>query len=125
MADVTNAVNWFEIPVDDLERAKEFYESVLGVELALNEMGPAKMAWFPMHQGAPGSTGALVKSEGYTPSHAGTVVYLHVDDVEAALAQVDASGGKTLVPKTGIGEYGFIGQFEDSEGNRVALHSNT
>jgi predicted enzyme related to lactoylglutathione lyase len=124
MADQTNAVNWFEIPVDDLERAKKFYESVLGVELAVNQMGPLQMGWFPSHEGAPGATGSLVKGEGYTPSHAGSIVYLHVDDVETALGKVNATGGKTLVLKTGIGEYGFIGHFEDSEGNRVALHSN-
>jgi len=92
--------------------------------LTKTEMGPLKMAWFPMVQGASGATGTLVQAEGYTPSHAGTLVYLSVDDLDGILAKVKANGGKTLVPKMGIGEYGFIAHFEDSEGNRVALHSN-
>jgi predicted enzyme related to lactoylglutathione lyase len=86
-------------------------------------MGPLKMAWFPIFQGASGATGALVKAEGYAPSHAGTLVYLTVDDIDGALARVHAGGGKTLMPKMGIGAYGFIAHFEDSEGNRVALHA--
>lgn len=51
MTDQSNPVNWFEIPVNDLERAKQFYETVFGLQLSLNEMGPMKMAWFPMTQG--------------------------------------------------------------------------
>jgi predicted enzyme related to lactoylglutathione lyase len=74
--------------------------------------------------GASGATGVLVKAEGYAPSHAGTVVYLTVDNRDGMLTRVHASGGKTLMPKMGIGAYGFIAHFEDSEGNRVALHSN-
>lgn len=125
MTDQTNPVNWFEIPVDDLEKAKQFYENVFGFRLSLNEMGPMKMAWFPMAQGGPGATGTLIKSEGYTPSHAGTLVYFSVPDIDGALAKVHANGGKTLMPKTGIGEYGYIAHFQDCEGNRVALHSMT
>ena len=53
MTDQTNPVNWFEIPVNDLERARQFYETVFGLQLSLNEMGPMKMAWFPMTQGSP------------------------------------------------------------------------
>ena len=62
-----NPVVWFEIPVSDLARAKTFYESAFGVELAENEMGPAKMAWFPMEMGASGATGTLIKAEGPHP----------------------------------------------------------
>ena len=120
-----NPVNWFEIPAADIARAKSFYESALETELALNEMGPAKMAWFPMDPEAPGATGTLMQHEQYTPSYQGTLVYFSVDDIEATLARVEAAGGKTLNPKTSIGEYGFVAHFEDSEGNRVALHSRT
>ena len=125
MTDQSNPVNWFEIPVNDLERAKQFYETVFGLQLSLNEMGPMKMAWFPMSQGGSGATGTLMKSEGYAPSHAGTLVYFSVTDVEGPLAKVNANGGKTLMPKTGIGEHGYIAHFQDCEGNRVALHSAT
>ncbi|MYA27926.1 MAG: VOC family protein [Nitrospira sp. SB0672_bin_25] len=125
MSDQTNPVNWFEIPVNDLERAKQFYETVFGLQLSLNEMGPMKMAWFPMSQGGGGATGTLMQSEGYTPSHAGTLVYFTVTDIEGTLARVNANGGKTLMPKTSIGEHGYIAHFQDCEGNRVALHSRT
>ena len=125
MSDQTNPGNWFEIPVHDLERAKQFYETVFGFQLSLNEMGPMKMAWFPMTQEGSGAAGTLMKSEGYTPSHAGTLVYFSVTDIEGTLAKVNANGGKTLKPKTGIGEHGYIAHFQDCEGNRVGLHSKT
>lgn len=123
MAQRYNPVNWFEIPVKDMERAKRFYETVFGVECAMNEIGSLKMAMFPMVQGAPNTTGALVMGEGYEPSSAGSVVYFYVDDIESTLATVNANGGKTLMPKSSIGEFGHICHFEDCEGNRVALHS--
>ncbi len=125
MTDQTNPVNWFEIPVTDLERAKHFHETVFGFQLSLNEMGSMKMAWFPMTQDGGGATGTLMKSEGYTPSHAGTLVYFSVPAIEGTLARVDANGGRTLMPKTEIGEYGYIAHFQDCEGNRVGLHSRT
>lgn len=120
-----NPVNWFEIPATDLARAKKFYEAVLEAELSFNEMGPAKMAWFPMDPEAAGATGTLIQNENYTPSYEGTLVYFSVEDIEATLARVNANGGKTLNPKMSIGEYGFVAHFEDCEGNRVALHSRT
>lgn len=118
-----NPVNWFEIPVEDMDRAKKFYEAAFSVELSLNQMGPAEMAWFPMVQEGSGAAGTLIKGESYSPSHAGTLVYLHVDDIEGTLTKIDELGGKTLQPKMSIGEYGFVAHFEDCEGNRVALHS--
>jgi hypothetical protein len=120
-----NAVGWFEIPVTDLERAIKFYESVFGIKLSRNEMGPLKMAWFTWTEDAMGAAGSLVKADGYTPSHAGTLVYMTVDDIDKTLAKINASGGKTLLPRMAIGEYGFIAHFQDSEGNRVALHSES
>jgi uncharacterized protein len=123
MSTQANAVGWFEIPATDLGRATKFYEHVLGVSLAPMQMGPADMAMFPMAQGASGASGCLIKTEGYTPSYDGTVVYFSVDDIEGTLGRANAKGGKTVVPKMSIGEWGFIAQFEDSEGNRVALHS--
>jgi len=122
-AKAMNLVNWFEIPVRDIDRAKAFYEAVFGVELTLNQMGPVEMAFFPMEQGLPGANGSLVKAEFYIPSHFGTLVYFTVKDIEATLEQIGAKGGRTLMGKAGIGEYGFIAHFEDCEGNRVALHS--
>ena len=118
-----NPVNWFEIPVNDIARATRFYEGVFGVKLDPMNMGPAQMAMFPMNPEGTNAGGALVKTEGYVPSHAGTVVYFAVADIEGTLTKIGANGGSTLVPKMSIGPYGFIAQFQDSEGNRVALHS--
>jgi uncharacterized protein len=123
MTDTKNPVNWFEIPVNDLPRAVRFYEAILGVSLQTTEMGPAQMAMFPMVQGGVNAGGALVKTDGYTPSHAGTVIYFSVADIEGTLAKITRAGGSTIVPKMGIGEHGFFAQFQDSEGNRVALHA--
>jgi predicted enzyme related to lactoylglutathione lyase len=120
-----NPVDWFEIPAADLDRAQRFYELVLEIQMARNEMGTLKMAWFPMTPDGDGATGSLVENEHYQPSHAGSMVYFSVDDIEATLERVEANGGRTLNPRTAIGEYGFTAHFEDSEGNRVALHSDS
>ena len=119
-----NPVNWFEIPVNDLSRAKTFYESALGVEITETEMGPNKMGWFPMEMGAAGAAGTLIQGDGYRPSHDGSLVYLHVDKIDPTLEAINNAGGKTLRPRMGIGEHGFIAHFEDTEGNRVALHES-
>jgi uncharacterized protein len=122
MAKKMNPVVWFEIPVTDMERAKKFYKSVLGTKLTDGEMGAMKLAFFPMLE-ALGSAGALVKGKGYKPSHAGTLVYFSAPNIKGTLAKVASGGGKTLLPKTSIGEWGFVAHFEDTEGNRLGLHS--
>jgi predicted enzyme related to lactoylglutathione lyase len=118
-----NPVRWFEIPVRNIERASRFYEQVLGLKLSPTDMGPAAMAWFPLEQGAPGAAGSLVKADGYTPSHQGSLVYFGVENIDRTLEQVKRSGGRTLLARTSIGEHGFIAHVEDTEGNRVAFHS--
>ncbi len=120
---MANPVNWFEIPVSDLDRARTFYQTVFGFEMPLQEMGPLKMAWFPMEQNAQYATGSLVKAEMYVPSMEGSMVYFSVDDIEATLGRIAENGGTVLNPKTPIGDFGFVAHFRDSEGNRVALHS--
>jgi predicted enzyme related to lactoylglutathione lyase len=126
-----NPVVWFEIPVTDMTRAKAFYEKVLTVSLTLHDMapifpsssGPLHMAWFPMENEAPGATGSLVQGERYMPSRSGILIYFSVEDISGVLEKAGKSGGKILNPKMGIGEYGFIGHFMDSEGNCIGLHS--
>jgi predicted enzyme related to lactoylglutathione lyase len=100
-----------------------FYEHVLQLRLELHDLGPLKMAWFPMLPDAKGATGSLVRNEAYTPSHHGTLIYFTVTDIDAVLQRATEKGGKVLNPKKSIGEHGFVGHFEDSEGNRVAVHS--
>jgi uncharacterized protein len=115
--------NWFEIPVNDLERAAAFYEKVFEVKLSMEEMSGMKLAMFPFAQGAPGASGALIKGKSYEPSHAGTVIYFSVESIDETLKKINANHGKTLMPRTSIGEHGFIAQYEDTEGNRLALHA--
>jgi len=101
-----------------------FYEAILSVEIVETELGPNKMGWFPMEMGAAGAAGTLIMGDGFTPSHDGSLVYLHVDKIDPTLNVINGAGGKTLMPRLGIGEHGFIAHFEDTEGNRVALHES-
>ena len=96
---MANAVNWFEIPVTDLERATKFYETIMDKKLIYMEMGPSKMAMFPMEEGAPNATGALLQQEGSIPSKTGSVVYFSVDDIEYRLViEVYVRAGKLIDP---------------------------
>ncbi|WP_167618553.1 VOC family protein [Maribellus sediminis] len=122
-----NAVGWFEIPVNNMERAMNFYETVLDLKMQRNQMGPLDMAWFPWQEDGLGSLGSLVyHEEYYKPSADGVLIYLtaHSGDLANELARVEAAGGTVLQPKTKISdEYGFMALILDTEGNRVALHS--
>lgn len=118
-----NTVSWFEIPVADFGRAQSFYESMLGIKLDVNDVGTSKMGWFPRDREAPGSSGAIIMHEAYVPSHKGTMVYLSVENIDSTLEKIEINGGKVLMPKQSIGEHGSVAHFEDTEGNRVALHS--
>ena len=120
-----NAINWFEIPVKNFESSKTFYETILDTQLdivEMKEMG-SLMGFFPsdMENGVGGS---IISGPGYEPSQKGSLVYLNGgDDLTASLDRVEQAGGTVIVPKTSIGEHGFIAQFIDPEGNKVALHS--
>lgn len=122
-----NAINWFEIPAKNFERAKLFYETVLDATMetvTMEEMGMT-MAFFSADW-ENGVGGGIVFGPGCKPSETGTLVYLNGgDDLSVPLARVEAAGGKIVIPKTSIGEHGFMGHFIDSEGNKVAFHSQT
>jgi uncharacterized protein len=120
---MSNALSWFEIPVSDFERAKAFYERVLGTPLHIMAMGAVTMGMFSVDPAAVG--GAIVHGDGGMPSASGTTVYLNGgEDLAPMLARVAAAGGSVLVPKTEIGsDFGFFAHFMDTEGNRVGLHS--
>ncbi|MBN2365961.1 MAG: VOC family protein [Calditrichaeota bacterium] len=118
-----NPVGWFEIPASDLKRAKKFYESILGYELQLTDLQGSPMVWFPFEEGIMGTSGALISSEEIFPSHDGTTVYFTVSDLEETLNKVTENGGKILISRTSIGEHGTYAHIEDSEGNRIGLHS--
>jgi hypothetical protein len=122
----THAIDWFEIPAADFDRAVRFYEAIFAFKTSFMPIpnGP-KMAMFPVDPGE-GVGGAICHHpEWYVPSKAGTLVYLNADpDLSTVLARIEGAGGKVVVPKTQISQqYGFMAVFLDSEGNRVALHS--
>lgn len=121
-----NAINWFEIPVLDYERAKKFYSTILDLEVMDYHMPEKNMKYgmFPYDMENRGVGGAIVEMAEMKPSTDGATVYLNGgEDLNVALNKVEAAGGKIFMPKMGIDENGFIAQFIDTEGNRVALHS--
>ncbi len=121
---MTNAINWFEIPVTDYERAKTFYATIIGEDIIDHHMPNMKYGVFPYDMEMKCIGGAIVQMEGIKPSTEGSTVYLNGgDDLNVTLNKVEAAGGKIIMPKTDIEENGFIAQFLDTEGNKVALHS--
>lgn len=121
---MNNPVGWFEIATTNLERAKKFYTEVFKAEFQLIEMPDSKMYMFAGEGDKPGAMGALIDDNQNTPSAEGTIVYFNSEDVAIEVGRVEAAGGKVLFPKMSIGEFGFISQFIDTEGNRIGLHSN-
>jgi uncharacterized protein len=120
---MNNALNWFEIPVTDLARAKRFYSNVLQADLREETMAGTSMAILPYEKGGVG--GALVVGDAFVPDSKGTIVYLNAgNDLDGALTRVEAAGGKVVLPKTHLSDaIGSIAHFLDTEGNRIALHS--
>jgi len=121
-----NALNWFEIPANDVNRAQKFYETILDTKMApLQEMMGMKMVSFPQDMGNGKASGALVQSPQHKPSMDGAVIYLNANpDMQPVLDRIEGAGGKVLMPKTAISpEIGAMAFFVDSEGNKVALHS--
>ncbi len=120
-----DAINWFEIPVIDFERARTFYSAVLGSEVQDHPMPDPNVKYGILpYEPQQSVGGAIMVMDGFKPSAEGVVIYLNGgDDLSEPLSRVEAAGGKVLIPKTGIGENGFMAHFMDTEGNRIAIHS--
>lgn len=120
-----NAINWFEIPVKDFDRAKKFYSTILDFEMPEETMGSYRMGFLPMSMNDGAVGGAIVLGDGYEPSEKGARVYLNGgEDLNEILMRVPEAGGKIQQPKTLITEeIGYCAFFVDSEGNQMALHS--
>ena len=119
-------VVWFEIYVNDMNRAAKFYESVLDVKLddlpnPTDE--PMQMKTFPSDMENYGCNGALVKMEGVKAGGTSTLVYFGSEDCITEENRVEKAGGKIFKPKMSIGKHGFISLFFDTEGNMIGLHS--
>ncbi len=121
-----NSLNWFEISVSDIKRAKTFYEKIFGISMEEQEMMGMKMAFFPSEDMNAKVSGGLVQGPMHKPSGDGAKIYLNGNpDLAKALGNVAAAGGKVAMPKTKISDdIGYMAYFVDTEGNTVALHSN-
>lgn len=124
----TNALNWFEIPALDIDRAKKFYESIFKIEMSpMDEMMGMQMSGFPADPGNGKASGALVKSDMHIPSMDGCSIYLNANPVLQEVAdRIEEAGGKILMPRTEISpEIGVMAIFIDSEGNKMFLHAQS
>ena len=125
MESVKDAISWFEIPVSDFLRAKNFYQTIFDFEMPEMDMGPLKMGIL-LHDRDHGVGGAICYGEGYKPAGGdGPKAYLNGGkDLNAVLNRVAGAGGSIVMPKTEIAPgMGYMAFFADSEGNAVGLHS--
>ena len=121
-----NILNWFEISVNDMARAKKFYEEVFSIAMEDSDMMGLKMAFFPFDMTGKVS-GGLVQGPYHKPSMDGAKIYLNGNpDLDVALGKIEKAGGQVTMPKTKISDdVGYMAFFVDTEGNAVALHSNS
>jgi uncharacterized protein len=117
-----NPIIWCEIYVQDMDRAKRFYEYVFEVKLEKLESPDLEMWAFPMTMDTVGASGALVKMDGVKSGGGGTIAYFHCDEVSVESERVINAGGQIHKPKWSIGQYGFIALVLDTEGNMIGLH---
>lgn len=118
-----NPVGWFEIYVQDMTRAKAFYESVFRVQLEKLDSPGIEMMAFPMQQERYGAPGALVRMPGFASGANSVLVYFSCADCAVEAARAASSGGKVQKEKQSIGQYGYISLIVDTEGNMIGLHS--
>jgi predicted enzyme related to lactoylglutathione lyase len=119
----SNPVGWFEIYVQDMQRARAFYEAVFGTTLTKLEGTDLELWAFPMQQGGTGVTGALVHMPGFPSGGNSTIVYFMCADCAVESQKAAGAGGTIEKPKFSIGQYGYISHVVDTEGNLIGLHS--
>lgn len=125
MSEPSNPVVWFEIYVNDMARAKAFYEATFAITMEkMDSPDPSLEMWnFPMDMGRHGAGGAICKMEGCAAGGGGTVVYFTCKDCAVEESRVEPAGGKVIKSKFSIGPYGFISLVSDTEGNTIGLYS--
>jgi predicted enzyme related to lactoylglutathione lyase len=124
MSAETNALNWFEIAVNDISRAKIFYETIFEMKMEEMEMPGMKYAMFPWSPTIGKVGGGLAQSPMYKPGAGGSIIYLNANpDLQNVLNRIEKAGGKITMPKTAIGQNGFMAFITDTEGNHIGIHS--
>lgn len=114
-------VRYLEIPVNDIDRAVAFYEAVFDVKLDRTTVDGYAMAHFPSLGERLGADVTLAKGDVYVPSKHGAIVYFHVADIDAVMSRATARGATVLYAKEEVKAGTWVAEFEDSEGNRIAL----
>ena len=120
MSKKSNPVMYFEIPVNDMDRSIQFYQTVFNFEFSKEIIDNNEMALFPFAEENSGITGALAKGEIYIPTKDGVLIYFKTSNIDETLKLATECGGQILYPKTDNG-IGFVAEIEDTEGNRIAL----
>ncbi|MGE5393461.1 MAG: VOC family protein [Candidatus Saccharibacteria bacterium] len=125
MEKMVNSINWFEIPVLNFDRAKEFYSRLYNYEMTETPRNGLRIGLLPIDDQSKGVGGAIVQGTDYFPSALGARIYLNGgDDLQHILDRVISAGGEVIQHKTKISdEIGFFAIFEDTEGNHISLHS--
>jgi predicted enzyme related to lactoylglutathione lyase len=118
-----NPVNWFQIHVQDMDRARSFYEAVFGVKLTRLANTEHEMFSFPSDMNGYGASGALSRIPGVPSGGGGTLVYFSCEDCAVEAERAARAGGSIRQPKMSIGEYGAAALVQDTEGNLIGLHS--
>ena len=121
MTKKSNPVVYFEIPVTDIDRAIKFYRAVFHFDFDKETIDNNEMALFPFADEYSGISGALAKGEIYKPTKDGVVIYFKTENIDETLRLAISNGGQILYPKTDNG-IGLVAEFEDTEGNRIALY---
>lgn len=119
----SNPVGWFEIYVQDMERAKAFYEAVFRVKLEKLVNQGFELWLFPKSMEEYGSPGALIKMEGFPSGGNSVLIYFTCEDCAIEAERAAQNGGSIFKEKFSIGDYGFISLVLDTEGNMIGLHS--
>lgn len=123
MAKKSNPVVYFEIPVNDINRAINFYKTVFNFDFDKATIDNYEMALFPFADDIYGISGALAKGEIYKPTKDGVVIYFKTENIDVTLKLAASNGGQILYPKTDNG-IGLVAEIEDTEGNRIALYQS-
>jgi predicted enzyme related to lactoylglutathione lyase len=123
MVKKSNPVVYFEIPVNDIDKAIKFYTTVFNFDFDKEIIDKNEMALFPFANENTGISGALAKGEIYKPTKDGVVIYFNTENIDETLKLATSNGGHILYPKTDNGT-GLVAEFEDTEGNRIALYQS-
>ena len=118
-----NRAVWFDIPVVDLDRSITFYSEVLAIDVGKEEV---ENCTFAVLEHKDGNGGCLVPKATEVTHDKGILLYLNVDGrIRDAVGKATANGGEVIQDTHAIGPHGFRALIKDSEGNRLALHSNS